>query len=223
MKYESIIGHCDTTTVSQVISRCPPASKVLQKHLPSVDAHHEATISGVASLAGIDQDILCRELFDVMMAEMPLEEMDTDALLELIVQGYETENLEQIPRLHRLARKIEAIHRDHPDVPRGITMVIKSLEKDLKDHIVREEHFVLKRMEHDQPPRPDTPIAQMNEEHTGLRQMLKKLRRLTSDYHPPISACRSWQRLYGELQEFDFRLSEQIYLERNILFPRFQF
>lgn len=223
MKYEDIIGRCDTTTVSQVVSRCPDALNVLEKHMPEVDAHRQATLEMVASLAGVNQEILCQEIFDVMMAETPLEDVDTDVLLELIQRGYDIENLKQLPRLHRLARKIEAIHRDNPEVPRGITMTIKSLEKDLKDHIEREEQFVLERMEHDQPPRPDTPIAQMNEEHSELRQVLKKMRRLTANYRPPESACRSWRRLYRELQAFDTRLSEQIYLERDILFPRFQF
>lgn len=223
MKYEDIIGRCDTTTVSQVVSRCPDALNVLEKHMPEVDAHRQATLEMVASLAGVNQEILCQEIFDVMMAETPLEDVDTDVLLELIQRGYDIENLEQLPRLHRLARKIEAIHRDNPDVPRGITMTIKSLEKNLKDHVEREEHFVFERMEHDQPPRPDTPIAQMNEEHSQLRRVLKKIRRLTANYRPPASACRSWRRLYRELQAFDSRLSEQIYLERDILFPRFQF
>lgn len=93
----------------------------------------------------------------------------------------------------------------------------------LADHSRRENAFVLSRMKHDQPPRPETPIAQMNEDHSIIRQQLRKLRSLTSDYHSPEPACRSWRRLYQELKELDFGLSEQIYLEREILFSRFQF
>jgi regulator of cell morphogenesis and NO signaling len=78
-------------------------------------------------------------------------------------------------------------------------------------------------MEHDQPPNPDTPIAQMNEEHSIIKGQLKKLRKMTRDYRAPDSACRSWKRFYRELKTLDFGLSEQIYLERDVLFPRFQF
>lgn len=153
----------------------------------------------------------------------PIEELDTDVLLELILQGYDVGHLQQLPKLHRLARKIEAVHRANPDVPKGITLAVKKLEHTLTDHIERENVYVLKRMEHDQPPKPDTPIAQMNEEHSLIKRQLKKLRLMTRNYRAPDSACRSWQRFYRELKTLDFSLSEQIYLEQDVLFPRFQF
>ncbi len=152
-----------------------------------------------------------------------VEDLDTDVLLELILVGYEAGHLAKLPELQRLARKIEAVHRANPDVPKGITLAIKKLEHTLTDHIERENTYVLKRMEHDQPPRPDTPIAQMNEEHSIIKRQLQKLRSMTRNYRAPDSACRSWQRFYRELRTLDSRLSEQIYLERDVLFPRFQF
>lgn len=57
----------------------------------------------------------------------------------------------------------------------------------------------------------------------GITLAIKKLRQMTRNYRAPDSACRSWQRFYRELKALDFRLSEQIYLERAVLFPRFQF
>lgn len=155
--------------------------------------------------------------------QTPIEELDTDALLEIILRGYDAGHLAKLPEIHRLARKIEAVHRANPDVPKGITLAVKTLEHTLTDHIEREDVYVLKRMEHDQPPNPDTPIAQMNEEHSIIQQQLKKLREMTRNYRAPESACRSWLRFYQELKALDFRLSEQIYLERDVLFPRFQF
>ncbi|RBP27586.1 regulator of cell morphogenesis and NO signaling [Marinobacter pelagius] len=153
----------------------------------------------------------------------PIEELDTDVLLELILRGYDAAHLAKLPELHRLARKIEAVHRGSPDVPKGITLAIKNLEHTLKYHIERENAHVLTKMVHDQPPRPETPIAQMNEEHSIIKGQLKKLREMTRNYCAPESACRSWRRFYRELKSLDFRLSEQIYLERDVLFPRFQF
>jgi regulator of cell morphogenesis and NO signaling len=155
--------------------------------------------------------------------QTPIEELDTDALLEIILRGYDAGHMAKLPELHRLARKIEAVHRANPKVPKGITLAIKNLQHTLTDHIEREDAYVLKRMEHDQPPNPDTPIAQMNEEHSVLKKQLGKLRQMTGNYRAPESACRSWLRFYRELKALDHRLSEQIYLERDVLFPRFQF
>lgn len=155
--------------------------------------------------------------------QLPIEELDTDVLLELITRGYDAGHLAKLPELHRLARKIETVHRASPEVPKGITLAIKNLEHTLKDHIERESAHVLTKMVHDQPPRPETPIAQMNEEHSIIKGQLKKLREMTRNYRAPESACRSWRRFYRELRSLDSRLSEQIYLERDVLFPRFQF
>ncbi|SFR56518.1 regulator of cell morphogenesis and NO signaling [Marinobacter daqiaonensis] len=223
MNYQDILGSCHETTLGQLASRCPKTLEVFRRYMPEAENHRQATLDMVASIAGVDQEALCRELFDTVMEQTPLEELDTDVLIELILQGYDAGHLEQLPKLHRLARKIEAIHRAHPAVPKGITLAIKELEHSLSDHIEKENAYVLKRMEHDPPPNPDTPIAQMNEEHTMIKSQLHRLREMTGNYRLPESACRSWRRFYRELRKLDFRLSEQIYLERDILFPRFQF
>lgn len=223
MRYQSILGSCDNTTVSQLVGRCPATLAVFRNYLPDIDEGSDRTIRNVAEACYIEPQYLCRDLFDVYMDQNPLEDLDTDTLLELITEHYDAEHLAELPRLHRLARKIEAVHRADPDVPKGITLAVKELEHMLIEHIQRENAFVLCRMQHDQPPRPETPIAQMNEEHSIIKQQLGRLRSLTHNYRPPDSACRSWRRLYQELKSLEFGLSEQIYLERDILFPRFQF
>jgi regulator of cell morphogenesis and NO signaling len=210
MRYQSIIGNCDKTTVSQLVGRCPATLTVFRNYLPTINEDSDRTIKNVAEACSAEPQYLCRDLFDVYMDHNPLEDLDA-------------EHLAQLPRLHRLARKIEAIHRENPDVPKGITLAVKELEHSLTDHRHRENVFVLNHIKHDQPPRPETPIAQMNEEHSIIKQQLGKLRLLTRNYQAPDSACRSWRRLYQELKNLDFGLSEQIYLERDILFPRFQF
>ncbi len=38
--------------------------------------------------------------------QTPIEELDTDVLLELILRGYDAGHMEKLPEIHRLARKI---------------------------------------------------------------------------------------------------------------------
>lgn len=223
MNYHDILGSCHGTTVGQLASRCPQTLDVFRKYVPEIDAHRQTTVETVASIANIEPKQLCQQLFDTVMEQTPIEDLDTDVLLNLISRRYDASHLAKLPEIHRLARKIEAVHRSSPEVPKGITLAIKKLEHTLTDHIEREHTYVLKSMEHDQPPKPDTPIAQMNEEHSLIKQQLKRLRQMTGNYRAPDSACRSWKRFYSELKALDFRLSEQIYLEKEVLFPRFQF
>lgn len=223
MNYQDILGSCHETTVGQLVTRCPQTLDVFRKYVPEIESHRQTPVDIVASIADVEPKQLCQELFDTVMEQTPIEDLDTDMLLELILKGYDAGHLAKLPEIHRLARKIEAVHRSSPEVPKGITLAIKKLEHTLTDHIEREHAYVLKPMEHDQPPKPDTPIAQMNEEHSLIKQQLKRLRQMTRNYQAPESACRSWKRFYRELKSLDFSLSEQIYLEREVLFPRFQF
>lgn len=223
MRYQSILGNCNETTIGAMIKQCPETSTVFQKYSLNLVDDQRKTVQQAAAQAGIGGKTLCRQLFDVCMEHKPLEDMETDTLLELLSTEYDAPHLEQLPALHRLARKIEAVHRASPGVPLGITRAVKQLEQTLADHVKREETYVLSRLENDQPPSPHTPIGQMNDEHEAIKKQLFGLRELTHNYQVPEAACRSWCRLYDELKDLDFSLSEQIYLEREILFPRFQF
>lgn len=223
MRYQSILGSCNETTVGKLISQCPETSAVFEGYGLNPVQQSTSTIREAAEKISVEPKVLCQHLFDVHMAHQPLEELSTDSLLTLIAEEYEASHLEQLPKLHRLARKIEAVHRANPEVPQGITRAVKNLEQVLADHIQREETYVLARFENEPAPRPETPISQMNQEHDDIKKQLRALRSMTQSYKAPKAACRSWRKLYDELKNLDFSLSEQIYLERDILFPRFQF
>jgi regulator of cell morphogenesis and NO signaling len=223
MKHQDILGSCQQTTVSQLAQRYPETVPVFRQYLPELDNVQALTVRAAAAQADIEPKRLCQALFDKVMEQTPIDDLDTDVLLELILRGYDTGHLARLSVLHRLARKIEAVHRTNPDVPKGITLAIKKLEQTFADHIERESCHVLKRMEHDQPPMPDTPIAQMKEEHSVIRRQLRKLRSMTLNYQAPQTACSSWKRFYQELRDLDFSMREQIFLEQDVLFLRFQF
>lgn len=117
MNYRDILGSCDETTVGQLVSRCPQTLDVFRKYVPDIDDRSQTTVEIIAATADRDREPLCQELSDTVMEQTPIEALDTDMLLELILRGYDAGHLEQLPKLHRLARKIEAVHRANPDVP----------------------------------------------------------------------------------------------------------
>lgn len=220
MNSQNILGCYHKTTVAQIINQCPQTVDVFCKYVPDLDAHRQTTVEAVAFIAEINPDQLCQELFDTVMEQTPIEALDTDALLELILRGYDVGYVEQLSKLHRLARKIEAVHRTDPDVPKGITLAIKKLERSLTTHIEQENIHALKQIKQGQLRELEAAIARMKEEHSVVKVQLCELRQMTQTYSVPESACRSWQRFYRELKALDFRLSERIHLERDVLFPR---
>lgn len=223
MRYQTLLGNCDTTTVNQLTDRCPETLEVFRKYAPEITGSSPRTIAELAAQTDLEPERLCQDLFDVYMKHNPLEDLDTETLLKLLEEHYDEEHLEQLPQLHRLARKIEAVHRTSPDVPKGLTLAVKKLAGMVEEHIRQENSHAFMQMKNTPSSGPEVTLAQLNEEHAHLKGQLGEIRALTDNYQPPESACRSWRRLYRELRSLDFRLSEQIYLERDILFPRFQF
>jgi regulator of cell morphogenesis and NO signaling len=60
----------------------------------------------------------------------------------------------------------------------------------------------------------------MMREHDAAGEIVRELRRLTSDYKAPADACISYQTLYQALENFETDLHQHIHLENNILFPK---
>ena len=57
-------------------------------------------------------------------------------------------------------------------------------------------------------------------EHDAAGEILRELRKVTSDYAAPSDCCVSYQTLYLAIEEFEQDLHQHIHLENNILFPK---
>lgn len=217
MKFQSVLGKCSETTLGNLVERCPQTTEVFALHGGNSLQNANLTIAQFAEKYELNPNKLCRQLFDVYMEANPLESMKTEKLLDMIAQDYEASYLEELPKLHRLSRKIEAVHRSSPDLPKGITLLVKELDQMVAQHIDREsqvkESIITKNAA-------QLPLKDMQKEHEGIKAQLRKIRELTKHYNAPDSACRSWRRLYEELRALDFNMSEQMYLEQEIIFPR---
>jgi regulator of cell morphogenesis and NO signaling len=57
-------------------------------------------------------------------------------------------------------------------------------------------------------------------EHDTAGDILRQLRKLSSDYAVPADACLSYQTFYQALETFEQDLHQHIHLENNVLFPK---
>ncbi len=60
----------------------------------------------------------------------------------------------------------------------------------------------------------------MMTEHDTAGDILREMRKLSSDYLVPADACISYQTLYQALEAFEQDLHQHIHLENNLLFPK---
>jgi regulator of cell morphogenesis and NO signaling len=61
------------------------------------------------------------------------------AMIDHILERYHAVHREQLPELIRMARRVEAVHRDSPDVPVGLAAHLEAMEAELLEHMEKEE------------------------------------------------------------------------------------
>jgi regulator of cell morphogenesis and NO signaling len=147
--------------------------------------------------------------------------MSSDELIDHIQACYHEAHRRALPELIALSRKVEAVHRDHPQVPAGLSDALRQMQGDLEEHMTKEEAILFPAMRQWAKGKFSIPTAAFRHEHDDQGTQLRLLESLTDDFTLPEGACRSWQALYIGTAQLAEDLIEHIHLENNILFPRF--
>ena len=156
-------------------------------------------------------------------------------LIQHIVRKHHTFVRQEMPRLRALADKVRSRHgAAHPELLE-IESLFGEVATELTTHMLKEEQVLfpyIARMEHTYAAgvaaeRPffvtvDNPVRTMVQEHESAGALLASIRRLSSNFQPPMGACPSYIGLYHGLEEFERDLHLHVHLENNILFPRAQ-
>jgi regulator of cell morphogenesis and NO signaling len=143
-------------------------------------------------------------------------------LIDHILQRYHEVHRQQLPELVRMARRVEAVHRDHPQVPRGLADQLETMEQELLEHMGKEEQILFPLLCQGGHPMVVHPIGVMRHEHVGHGVQIERLATLTDQHQPPVDACNTWRALYAGTARLTEDLIEHIHLENNLLFPAFE-
>ncbi|MEI2736740.1 MAG: iron-sulfur cluster repair protein YtfE [Rhodoblastus sp.] len=146
---------------------------------------------------------------------------DVDGLIDLILERYHATHRREIPELVKLARRVEAVHRDNPDVPAGLADLLEHIGSELVSHMRKEEDILFPMMRSGGHPSITGPIAVMLSEHDDHGENLRKLEALTNDFEPPVGACTTWRALLAGARKLTDDVMEHIHIENNKLFPQF--
>jgi len=146
----------------------------------------------------------------------------TGELIDHILQRYHEVHRQQLPELVRMARRVEAVHRDHPQVPRGLADHLETMERELLEHMAKEEQILFPMLKQGGHPMVVHPIGMMRHEHVSHGAQIERLAELTQQHQPPAGACNTWQALYAGTARLTEDLIEHIHTENNLLFPAFE-
>lgn len=148
--------------------------------------------------------------------------MSIEDLLAHIAGRYQEAHRRTLPELIELAQKVERVHHDVADAPLGLASALDHIAAELEMHMEEEEKVLFAAMRANAGGTLSHPIAVMRDEHQGYAAELDKVKELAHGFVPPPGACGSWRRLYVGVAELDTTLREQMRLENEVLFPRFE-
>lgn len=211
-------------TVGDIAATLPGATAIFRKFKIDFCCNGDLTLDSAAHRRGVDPDELERALETLGTgAGEPAASaaMDSDELIDHIQACYHEAHRRALPELIALSRKVEAVHREHPKVPAGLSDALRQMQSELEQHMAKEEATLFPAMRQRAKGEFDIPISELRHEHDDQGTLLRLLESLTDDFTTPDGACRSWQALYIGTAQLAEDLMEHIHLENNILFPRF--
>ena len=140
---------------------------------------------------------------------------------------------DSIPRVRALLARVREKHgAAHPEIEE-IEKLFADVAREMTAHMQKEEQILfpyidsLERSTSEkrpvEPPFFQTvrnPIHTMMKEHDSAGELVKRIRKASSEYNLPTVACTSYRAAYQELREFEEDLHLHVHLENNILFPR---
>ena len=210
-------------TVGDIAATLPGATGVFRKFKIDFCCNGDLTLDGAAQRRGADADelILALEALDHVNPAAAPAAMESDELIDHIQTRYHEAHRRALPELIALSRKVEAVHREHPKVPAGLSDALRQMHSDLEEHMFTEEQTLFPAMRQQNADKLDIAINELRHEHDGQGTQLRLLESLTDDFTLPEGACRSWQALYVGTAQLAEDLMEHIHLKNNVLFPRF--
>ena len=206
--------------IGQIAVDLPGATAIFRRLKLDFCCGGQVSLSEACERKGLDTARVVAELAGLRRDDTAPQTPDANVLIDHILTRYHAVHREQLPELIRMARRVEAVHRDNPDVPHGLADHLALMEVDLLEHMEKEEEVLFPAIE-DASAGLEGPIAVMRDEHTGHGEHLERLAELTRDHQPPQGACNTWRALYAGTAQLTNDLISHIHLENNVLFPRF--
>lgn len=205
-------------TLGDIAASLPGSTAVFRAHKLDFCCGGNVSLRDAAARKGLSADAIASQLSALQPINSAAPESN-DALIEHIVSRYHDVHRRELPELIRLATRVEAVHRDNPDVPAGLAAALKNLQAELEAHMQKEE-MVLFPMIRQGAPMVVHPIAVMRGEHDEHGERLRAIEALAHQCQQPQGACNTWRALYVGVRKLIDDLMEHIHLENNVLFAR---
>ena len=212
-----------TDSVGKMATSLPTAATTLYNYGIDYCCGGGKTLEEACEKRGVDP----QEILDEILAAsndspefINWDERTPQELVRHLVEAFHKPHREALPELLFLANKVETVHADKHDCPRGLTKYLQNLHETLEAHMKKEEEILFPLIESEKWGDIGEPIESLTKEHTEYGIDIDLLRGLIDNYRLPPEACNTWTVLYQGLEKMEKDIKNHISLENNILFPK---
>jgi len=211
------------STLAELVTGNAAAARVLHRHRLDFCCGGGRSLAEACGARGLSPQAVLAEIAaeaGVASADGEGEELAPAEMTAFIVRRYHEPLREELPRLIALAGKVERVHAEKPECPRGLADHLAAMERAIEEHLAKEEQILFPMIAAGRGHLAGMPVKVMMQEHLDHAAGLERMRRLAHDLVVPECACASWRALYDGLDELELELNRHIHLENNVLFPR---
>lgn len=209
-------------SLGQLAVQIPGATAVFRRLKLDFCCGGQQSLADACAQKGLDASRILSEIEALVPAQVEPDTRSPSQLIDHVLSRYHEVHRQQLPELIRMARRVEAVHRDHPMVPQGLANHLETMEQELLDHMAKEEQVLFPLLRQGGHPMVIHPIGMMRHEHVSHGVQLERLAALAHQHQPPEGACNTWQALYAGTARLAEDLVDHIHLENNVLFPLFE-
>lgn len=211
-----------TQSLGSLAVQIPGATAVFRRLKLDFCCGGQQPLDAACASKGLDADQVLTEIRALQQHETAPEAPQPAELIDHILRRYHEVHRQQLPELIRMARRVEAVHRDHPLVPHGLADHLETMEQELLEHMAKEEQILFPMLKQGGHPMAVHPIGMMRQEHVSHGAQIERLAEFTHQHQPPSDACNTWQALYAGTARLTEDLIAHIHTENNLLFPVFE-
>lgn len=206
--------------LSELAINIPMSSELFRRHRLDFCCGGKQTLKEACAKKSIDLELMLKELNQLSRLDVSVDQRSLPELVSFIIERYHEDLRKRIPELIMLSDKVERVHADHQNCPKGLTAFLKNFQDEMFLHMMKEENILFPLISTGRGKLALMPIKVMGIEHDSHGRQLDELHILVNDFIPPTDACATWRALYRGLEQLEKELMDHIHLENNIVFPR---
>lgn len=194
----------------------------------------DRSISSAVEEAGLTPDFITeiqsayKEYLNRPDKDLPVSELSDDQMIDLILEIHHVTERALWKELDQLINKILLVHYEHgKELLMKLHRSFSELRMELEEHFAKDEEELFPAMRSGYKSEEDINairllIVELENEHEGAGQIIKRIIKETEDFKLPDYACPTFKAVYIKLHELIDDIFLHIAKENSVLFKRYE-